>query len=926
MSDGMFMYGVSEGTRLLVQNVWEGHYKKLNDETPADSLQRVVDFIYQNEIGSYEHKLATDMLMNGYFNPGGRIHAGAGTGNLVTLLNCFVMDDIADSLDSIMDVLRQSALTSQQGGGIGMNFGTLRPKNAVVRRTNSVSSGVLPFMDMWHYMCATIKSAGTRRGAMMGILPVWHPDIIDFIQAKQTQGRLTNFNVSVAVTDAFMEAVEGDLPWDLFFNVPHATMPQEEITIGDEVFYIYKTLPARELWDMILRNTYEYSEPGVIFIDRVNDLNNLAYCERISATNPCVTSNTNLFTVTGIQKAMDIIPGYGVWNTGLRGGVADEIEVYEHQPIYKVSFSDGGELECTAGHIFYTMHHHQSLEYSTMRTDELQHGTLVRVSEGPKYYNTKTELPGVEMHGLNNFDFGYHYGAALVKDHWIKRYLPKLDTTICNMILELTPDSKPEYLTQISETILHKAHFTIHRGLMMGIVDTLGVMEKVDTPDFQIAVPIPNDTLRKQLRLIFLCNGIHPLYRESDNAFLLKGDNLKPLQAHVQPDTFYRAIQSHLATYVPQPINWTARVVSVEDMKKTDIVFDVYEKVTDSWVTEGYASKGCGEQPLPPFGQCDLGSINLARLVSKPFADDSMVDVDSLYKAIEAGVRFLDNVLDVSNYPLEEQKQEAHSKRRIGLGITGLANMLEFLKIRYGSQECIKYVGEMMHLIMDYTYRCSALLAREKGSFPLFDLAEFKKSPMWDKLSSETQWCIEKYGIRNGVLLTVAPTGSTSIYYGNVSSGLEPVFSHRYMRKVLQHDDTWKELVVHDYAFDKYCEQFGEPADLADLPEYMVTANELSVDEHLAVQAVIQQYIDSSVSKTINCPSDMDYEQFKGVYEKAYALGLKGCTTYRPSLVRGWIMKEVDKMSTEDCCEHPNLVIEEGCSKCLNCGTSKCSF
>ena len=557
----------------ISRQIWDMKYRlKQPDGTPVDgdiasTWARVALAAARAEAPDNQRKAALQFaaaLAGHKFLPAGRILAGAGADRSVTLFNCFVMGAIPDSMDGIFSGLREAALTLQQGGGIGYDFSTLRPKGALVKGVGADASGPVSFMEVWDAMCRTIMSAGSRRGAMMATLACDHPDIEDFIDAKRESGRLTMFNLSVLVTDTFMEAVTRDADWDLKFDGK-----------------IYRTVKARELWDRITRATYEYAEPGVIFIDRINAQNNLGYCETIHATNPC------------------------------------------------------------------------------------------------------------------------------------------------------------------------------------------------------------------------------------------------------------------------------------------------------------------GEQPLPPYGACLLGSINLAQLVKNPFGADAALDEDELARLTTTAIRFLDDIIDVSRFPLPEQQAEAKAKRRIGLGVTGLADALIFCRTRYGSAESIVLIERWLKVLSHAAYRASAELAKEKGAFPLFDAHEFLKRPHIMALPEDIRVQIAAHGIRNGLLTSIAPTGTISLFAGNVSSGIEPVFAYTYTRKILKADGTRIEEDVSDYAYRKFRTLFGE--DTA-LPDYFVNAQELSPNEHLAVQAAAQKYIDSSISKTINVPVDISFEAFKDVYRHAYEMGCKGCTTYRPSEARGSVL------------------------------------
>ena len=509
-----------------------------------------------------------DAMSDFQFIPAGRILAGAGTGRTVTLFNCFVMGRIDDDMAAIFDNVKNAALTMQQGGGIGHDFSTLRPKGAPVKGVGADASGPVSFMNVWDAMCRTIKSAGSRRGAMMGTLSCDHPDIEAFVDAKADPALLRMFNLSVLVSDAFMKAVEADADWPLCFAGVH-----------------YKTVPARALWDRIMRSAYDYAEPGVIFIDRVNQRNKLGYCEDIRATNPC------------------------------------------------------------------------------------------------------------------------------------------------------------------------------------------------------------------------------------------------------------------------------------------------------------------GEQPLPPYGACLLGSVNLAALVEHPFTDKAALNEVRLAELARTAVRLLDNVIDVSGYPLKAQAEEAKAKRRLGIGVTGLADALILCGKHYGTEEAVELAARWVSAIQNNAYMASAEVAEEKGSFPLFDAEKYLATEGAQELPEDVRKAIAGKGLRNGLLTSIAPTGTISIIANNVSSGIEPVFDFSYRRRILRDDGTADEECVEDYAYRLYREKCGA-APL--LPESFVRAADLHPHQHLAMQAALQPQVDAAISKTINCAQDVAFADFKNIYTRAYEAGLKGCTVYRPNPVTGAVLTSGD--------------------------------
>ena len=562
----------------MAMQIWDMKYRlKEQDGTPIDltvydTWRRVAKALADVEKDpAHWEPIFYDALQSFGFIPAGRINAGAGTDRNVTLFNCFVMGTIPDSLAGIMDGLKEAALTMQAGGGIGYDFSTLRPQDAPVKGVAATASGPLTFMDVWDAMCRTIMSAGVRRGAMMATMRVDHPDIFKFIDAKRDATRLRMFNLSVLVTDEFMQAVKDNAKFDLRF--------------GGKV---YKTVSARGLWDHMTQATYAYAEPGVIFIDRINQLNNLNYCETIAATNPC------------------------------------------------------------------------------------------------------------------------------------------------------------------------------------------------------------------------------------------------------------------------------------------------------------------GEQPLPPYGACLLGSINLAACLD----DYGNIDHDRLEYLVRVAVRMMDNVVDASKFPLPAQEAEAKGKRRIGLGVTGLADALALGGLVYGSSDAADWTDEVMRWIAEIAYMASMQLAKEKGSFPLFDADAYLATENMQRMPEYIRDEIRANGIRNALLTSIAPTGTISLYAGNVSSGIEPIFAFEYNRKVMQKDGSKVDETVVDYAVDKWRRMNpGKP-----LPDSFVTAQTLLPIDHVRMQAAAQRWVDSSISKTINCPEDIAFDDFKEVYMQAWELGCKGCTTYRPNDVTGSVL-EVKEEPQGGACE-----------------------
>ncbi len=581
----------------ISRHIWETKYRYADrghaERAIADTWRRVAHTlaaVERKDSAAWQQKFL-GILQNFKFLPGGRIQAGAGTAHNVTLFNCFVMGAIEDSIPGIFRALQEGALTMQEGGGIGVDFSTLRPRGTPAKRAGNIASGAVSFMGIWDAMCGTILSTGARRGAMMATLRCDHPDIEEFVTAKQRSGQLRRFNLSVQITDAFIAAVRGDNEWPLVF--PAAAFAGSGETLARDwpgedrpvPCRVIRRIGARQLWERILRATYDYAEPGVLFIDRINQLNNLWYRERITATNPC------------------------------------------------------------------------------------------------------------------------------------------------------------------------------------------------------------------------------------------------------------------------------------------------------------------GEIPLPPYGACDLGSLNLTCFVLSPFTADARIDFEAVEQTTRIAVRLLDNVIDASRFPLAPQAENARGSRRVGLGMTGLADAMVMLRLRYGSPDCVAMAADIMRRVCHAAYRTSIALAKEKGSFPYFERDRYLDGAFIRNLPDDVRRGIDEVGIRNSHLLAIAPTGTISLLAGNVSSGLEPIFAASYARTVLAEDGTPKAFTLTDYAVDLWRRSTGSTSGT---PVGFVNAGELPVRAHLEMQAALQPFVDNSISKTINVPEKTRFEDFRQIYDMAYDMGLKGCTTFRPNPATGAVLSKAD--------------------------------
>jgi ribonucleoside-diphosphate reductase alpha chain len=938
----------------ISEQIWDMKYRlKAADGTPldvtlGDTWARVAKAVAAAEPKRVRKLWAdrfAEALADFAFLPAGRILAGAGTGRTVTLFNCFVMGRIEDDLGSIFDNVRQAARTMQQGGGIGHDFSTLRPKGALVKSIGADASGPVSFMDVWDAMCRTIMSAGARRGAMMATLRCDHPDIETFIDAKADPARLRNFNLSVLVTDAFIRAVRNDAVWDLSFDGK-----------------IYRTLPARALWQRMMRATYEYAEPGVVFIDRINAANNLAYCEEISCTNPCVPGDTWVQTNQGPRLVRELVGRAFVAKvhgedhaSGPEGFFATG-----RKPLLRLQTVEGHALRLTADHrvrrVKVLSRNIRDEEWCPAR--RLRAGDVIVLNDHrvrPMWDGDLTFEQGYLL-GLLLGD-GTLEGDKAVLSVWRPATAVNqaggtgVDGVMAEalraaMTLPQRWDSKgwcevagrnehrlgSGALRELAARVgmapgrasitpaMEQASSDFYRGFLRAFFDAAGSVQGSEHKGASVRLTqslaqpdvAPLQAVQRMLLRLGIVSNLH---LRPHHELIIAGDNLLQFQDLVGfADHDKRAcLRTAIARSKPtvDGERYVARVASINEDAIED-VYDVRVPGINAFDANGLLAHNCGEQPLPPHGACLLGSINLARLIDNPFAPDAGIDVARLEALTATAVRFLDDAIDVSNYPLPAQKKEAKAKRRIGLGVTGLADALILCGVHYGTPKAVGLAEGWMATIKRAAYLASAEIAGEKGSFPLYDAERFMAAVNPQRLPEDARSAVARHGMRNGLVTSIAPTGTISLLAGNVSSGIEPVFDFQYERRVLERSGEARAETVEDYAHALFRQRFGAAAALT--PAF-VTAEELEPRAHLEMQAALQRHVDSSISKTINCPADISFEAFKDVYLEAYALGLKGCTTYRPNAVTGAVLSRPAEMKVAEAVQQPAFLMAAAASE-----------
>ena len=952
-------------TEVLVEK-----YAKGDERSIDDVRRRVARALAQAEAPEARAHWEARFLqaLRDGFIPAGRIDSAAGTGLAATLINCFVQpvgDSIATEEDGhpgIYTALTEAAETMRRGGGVGYDFSRIRPRGAWVASLQSSASGPVSYMRVFDRSCETVESAGARRGAQMGVLRCDHPDIEEFVHAKD-RGDLANFNLSVGLTDAFMRAVQEGGDVELVHRA--APGPKQEAAGAhrrDDGLWVYRTLAARALWEQVMRSTYDHAEPGVLFLDRINLDNNLSYCETLAATNPCVTRDTWVMTARGAEQVACLIgkdftaivdgrahrvESQGFFKTGTRPVVAlrtregHALRLTADHRVRKVSrrTRHGLETQWTqAGQLLpgdeIALHDHRALEGwagpgtqeegyllgllvgdGTLRTDKAVLSVwapeIRQVANGAPYATSGAD--GIVQAALaaaaalgHRADFAGFQTPIASRGEMRLASVPLRD-------LALRFGMKVGHKTLTPEMEKGSSAFTA--AVLRGLFDADGSVQGTQHKGVSVRLAQSDPGLlasaQRMLMRLGIASTIYHQRRDAglrllpdgwggkrayacraDHELVVSGDNLSFFAARVGFSDRAKAarLQSGLGAY-RRALNRERFVATVESITPDGVedVYDVTVADVHAFDANGIQAHNCGEQPLPPYGCCCLGSIDLTRFVREPFEPGAHFDEDAFARLAAVAVRMLDNVLDISFWPLQRQAAEARAKRRIGLGFTGLGDALVMLNLRYDTAPAREAARRIAEVLRDAAYAASCDLAAERGAFALFDADPYLgRGTFASRLPQPLKERIRAQGLRNSHLVSIAPTGTISLVFAdNASNGVEPAFAWHYTRRKREAGGGFKAYAVEDHAWRLYRHLKGADAPLT--PAF-VTALEMSAQAHEAMVAAVAPYVDTAVSKTVNVPADYPYADFQDLYLSAWTSGLKGLSTYRPNSVLGAVL------------------------------------
>lgn len=968
-------------------DIWDKKYRLktkdgLNvDDTVEDTFARVAKALSEVEktVALRDHWQQEFLwaLKQGAI-PAGRITSNAGAlahKPATSTINCTVSGTIVDSMDDILGKVHEAGLTLKAGCGIGYDFSTLRPRGAYVSGAGAYTSGPLSFMDIFDKMCFTVSSAGGRRGAQMGTFDVRHPDVLEFIKAKREDGRLRQFNLSLLITEDFIQAVKADEQWQLAFPIRSKELDDGDVQLDDpdQIVWrdwpshenvvaneeglvacrIYRTMPARRLWDLIMSSTYDFAEPGFILIDKVNEMNNNWFDETIRATNPCVTSDTWVQTDNGPKRVADLVGKPfkarvdGVDHASGQTGFFRTAT----KPVIRLDTREGHSLRLTDDHRVRRIARFDGVGYTTewCAAGQLHQGDRVLLNDhrsGAQWTGVGSLAEGSRLGHRAGLSVSVSSGSAGIgASGQINRSANPAQTGgMGQSAIALAEGPAIPRATTVPEFV-ERSSSDFHVGYLRGLFDAAGsiVVDAWGFARYRLGSS-QIETLRSVQRML-LRVGIASTVHRKQKELVVSGANVTHFCSAIGTNTASRraaldaALESH-TQHVHSEL-FTAVVSSIREDGIED-VYDVKVPGINTFDANGLHAHNCGEQPLPPYGACLLGSVNLTRFVHEPFTDRAHFDWARYTRTVEIFTRMLDNVVEINGLPLKQQQKEIVRKRRHGMGYLGLGSTLTLLGMKYGSPESLDFTDKVTRELAVTGWRTSLELSKEKGPAPIMDedftvtgsmlrqrpemkadgysigdtvpgrILHARYSRYMQRIAEVDPALVDELaevGARFTHHSSIAPTGTISLSLANnASNGIEPSFAHLYSRNVIREGRKTKEKVdVLSYELLAYRAVVNANADpytedeANKLPECFVAADDIRPSDHISIQAASQHWIDSSISKTANVPTDFAFEEFKDIYMDAYDQGLKGCTTFRfnPENFQGVLVKEADLENTK---------------------------
>ncbi len=1006
-------------------DIWDKKYRlSAKDGTPVDKtmddtykrVARALADVETEPVRELWYERFVWALRRGAI-PAGRVTSNAGALEhkpATSTINCTVSGTIGDSMDDILNKVHEAGLTLKAGCGIGYEFSTLRPRGAYVSGAGAYTSGPLSFMDIYDKMCFTVSSAGGRRGAQMGTFDIGHPDALEFIRAKRENGRLRQFNLSLLITDEFMAAVRADKDWNLAFPLLTKEYDPAEHKLDDATKFvwrewpntknyvtredglvcckIYKTLPARRMWDVIMTSTYDFAEPGFILIDRVNEMNNNWWCENIRATNPCVPADTWVQTGEGPRQVAELI---GRPFTARVDGVdhASSAEGFFRtgvKPLVNLKTAEGHSVRLTSDH---RVRRISTLTRFRLATEWCAAGDL---APGDKVllqdHRRAAKWAGPDLAKNRGTHEGYLMGLLVgdgtVSDQhtelsvWARRAVGNSDMGVGgpNSVMAAALDAARRISDDFAgwHEVGHRGEFRLrlpaiaelarelglregrntvtpaiertssefYRGFLRGLFDADGSVQGTQAKGVSVRLAQADlatlEAVQRMLLRLGIASSIY--HRPTQHELIITGQNVASFAEAIDfADTMKRGRLHNLLGSYKRTLNRERYVATVESVKPDGMedVYDVQVPGINEFDANGLHAHNCGEQPLPPYGSCLLGSVNLTRFVKNAFTDFAEFDWNEYREVVKVFTRMLDNVCEINGLPLQQQRDEIMRKRRHGMGFLGLGSTITCLGMKYGSEDSIKFTDDVSREMAVAGWEAALELAKEKGPAPIMKeeftvtaemlrkrpemtkdgwkigdlipgrILHARYSRYMQRVAGTAPWLVDQLanvGARFTHHSSIAPTGTISLSLANnASNGIEPSFAHHYFRNVIRPGKKSKEKVdVFSFELLAYRELINPRAmpnatnAAEQLPAYFTTADDITPREHVDIQAAAQKWVDSSISKTANVPTDYKYESFKDIYLYAHEKDLKGCTTFRfnPEAFQGVLVKEDDLKNT----------------------------